>query len=207
MKTGYTGWILGLFAIFVIVALLPGPDDRVLVKKDTKVSLQSLTPELEKHEAVFYFADKNYTGLKKVTMEVESGPGLENLIKATLAKLFTDAQFPLFPEGTTLSEVFVVGSTAVISLDSGFRRKFNGGVWTETLALTSFVNTVVESFDAIDSVKILIDDKETELFVAHIRIAGNLHADDSLIVEEVTEGEEEHGDGENEKDAQETSVI
>ncbi|VAX19483.1 hypothetical protein MNBD_NITROSPINAE01-154 [hydrothermal vent metagenome] len=207
MKTGYTGWILGLFTIFVIVALLPGPDGKELLKEGKKVSLQSLTPELEKHEAVFYFADKNYTGLEKVTVEVESGSELENRIKATIAKFFTDAQFPLFPNDTTLSEVFVVGATAVISLDSGFRRKFNGGVWTETLAITSLVNTVVESFEAIDSVKVLIDDKETELFVAHVRIVNNLHADESLTLEEVKEDEEEPADSENEKDMQETSVI
>lgn len=184
VKNGYTGWVLVLFVIFIAVALLPGPDDTVFVKEKPPATLKSLLPATEKSEAVLYFADKNYTGLKRFDVEIESDVSYENRLKIILAKLFVEAEFPIFPEETSLREVFIFDRTAVISLDGGFKRKFNGGVWTEILAVASLVNTVVESFDMIDNVRILIDDNETEFFVAHTRIAGNLTADHSMIVEE-----------------------
>lgn len=184
---GFAKWILILALIGAAVWLIPEPgvEEEMKTGVERPVStLRSAAPELStvKRDIVLYLADKNRAGLVPTPASLETGEGLSEQVAAAIGRLFENGAAGLFPPETVAREVFVYSDVAVISLDGSFRRKFSGGAWSELLAVYSLVNTIAESFEEINKVKILVDAKEQEVFASHVDIYGEMTPDSSYTL-------------------------
>ncbi|HJM83499.1 MAG TPA: GerMN domain-containing protein [Nitrospinota bacterium] len=122
--------------------------------------------------------DNNGEWLIRISSEIESAESVELDIERILTELFEESAKTneLFPADIAIRGVFVYDDVAVVSLSEEVREQCNPGVWTEMLALYSVVNTVVENFDNITSLRIIIDDKQSPVFIHHVAIDKPLNA-------------------------------
>ncbi len=192
----FVNWkFIGVLALLgVTLWFSPSPDIEKPILVTQRISMDPASGLKTETAISLFVADKNHTGLSRLEKMIDTGETVEEKIYGALKALFDEeaASSSLFPEEMVVREVFVYDTTAVVSLDGDFRRKFKGGVWTELLAVYSLVNTVSENFGEINGIRILIDDKETDFFVDHVDITRAFESDFSFVLEEkATEETEE----------------
>lgn len=195
-KTGYGFWVLILAVIGLAVWIYPEPDNKKQAPERRAKRIGFAMETMKKNtgslrSVVLFTAGKNGESLVKVKTGIDGSETVENQIKSTLNLLFSGEMAPaaLFPDDMTIKKVFVYDGVAVLSLEGDFRRKLDGGVWTELLAVYSIVNTLSENFERIERVQILIDDREAEFFTSHVSIMKTIEPDFSYVDETGQESE------------------
>lgn len=179
---GYGKWFIALCLLGVLVWMIPGSFDteEIVVQKESGfVKVPGVKREIQ-----LYLTDKSQMGLIQTGVTIDLGGTTEQKIHSVLEALFAENQRIRgpFPQEIIVRDIFMHGEEAIISLDGAFKKKFMGGGWSELLAVYSLVNTICDNFELVNTVRILINDQETEFFVSHISLAGSLKPSSSLLL-------------------------
>ncbi len=188
-RSRYRLWLLSLILIGVAVWYFPLPDNGRTARETSKKSATGSSrhngeqTDAIRRNVLLYIPNANLDYLAVTKEMVDGSQPLELQIRLTLKKLFSPdtERSGFYPESMQVREVFVHDRLAVISLGAKSLTGLNSGLWTELLAVYGIVNTVTLSFDEVDNVKILIDDKETDFFISHVTISTPMAPDMSLI--------------------------
>jgi germination protein M len=123
-------------------------------------------------EAKLYFgADRNVWQVEKREI---SSPAiqLEDRVKDVVEALLKGPEklgYTPIPKGTQLIRIFLDQDGIVyLDLSEEVRENHPGGTWGEMMTIYSLVNTVMENFNTVNGVKILIMGKEIETLKGHI---------------------------------------
>lgn len=183
---GYLKIFLALVVAGSLVWFIPGPDQVDDIEKNDKLSGGKLETGAITRKINLFIPDNNQRGLIKLPVEIESEDSIDNRILMTLKTLLSEPVkgAVILSPGIVINDIFIHQDMAVISLEGSFRRKYQGGIWTELLTVYSIVNSVVENFTEINRVKIVIDDSETDFFVSHVNISRPLTPDVSVMIDE-----------------------
>ncbi len=113
-------------------------------------------------------------GLATESAVIKRQPDTQSLARAALTSLFADqraAQEPVLRD-IRLRELYVDGSgTAYIDLTPGLRKDVRGSAWEEQLAIYSLVNTLLQNFEEIKQVMLLLDGREAQTLAGHMDLS------------------------------------
>jgi hypothetical protein len=112
--------------------------------------------------------------LTAVPATVKRQPDTQSLAREALAALFADARAPLEPvlRDIRLRELFLDGSgTAYIDLTTGPRKDVRASAWEEQLAIYALVNTLLQNFQEIKQVVLLLDGGEAQTLAGHMDLS------------------------------------
>jgi germination protein M len=115
--------------------------------------------------------------------EVRSFPMSETPARTAVEALIDGTNKPqttkVFPPGTKLRQLTIKDDIAVVDFN-GTILKGNGGSATETLLVTSIVNTLTE-FPHIEKVRILVDGKKVDTLYGHLDLTEPLSRSPGMI--------------------------
>ena len=132
-----------------------------------------------------YFADEKGSFLlaeKRMLLQnedtAEMGRAIiEDLIKGPRGKLVRT-----IPEGTSLNAIYVShDGTAFVDFSDALRENHPGGSQTELLTVYSIVNSLALNIPQVNSVKILIEGRETMTLAGHIDLRSPFKANMILV--------------------------
>jgi hypothetical protein len=105
---------------------------------------------------------------------VKRQPDTQSLARAALAALFADQRASLEPvlRDIRLRELFIdAAGTAYIDLTPGPQKDVRASAWEEQLAIYSLVNTLLQNFEEIKQVELLLDGRETQTLAGHMDLS------------------------------------
>jgi hypothetical protein len=105
---------------------------------------------------------------------VKRQPDTQSLARAALAALFADQQASLEPvlRDIRLRELFVDASgTAYIDLTPSPQKDVRASAWEEQLAIYALVNTLLQNFEEIKQVELLLDGREAQTLAGHMDLS------------------------------------
>jgi hypothetical protein len=112
--------------------------------------------------------------LAMVSTVVKQQPDTQSLARVALAALLTDqrvAQEPVLRD-IRMRELYLDGSgTAYIDLTLGPRKDVRASAWEEQLAIYSLVNTLLQNFEEIKQVMVLLDGREAQTLAGHMDLS------------------------------------
>ncbi|MDX1583845.1 MAG: GerMN domain-containing protein [Thermoanaerobaculia bacterium] len=86
------------------------------------------------------------------------------------------------PRGSSIRASFIVGDTAIVDIDApAMTEGWATGARAEILTLQSIVHTVVENFEKIERVQILVNGGEVATLAGHIDLTKPLRPDSSIV--------------------------
>lgn len=142
---------------------------------------KALSPETPVQQASFqqsplvsltlYFSDKDATRLlqeKRTVRQTEDMP--KTAVEELLAGSSTPELVTVIPRGTKLISLSVKQGIAFVDLTSDILNTPNRGSASESMIVTSIVNTLTE-FPEIEKVQILIDGKNKETLYGHMDLS------------------------------------
>jgi hypothetical protein len=105
---------------------------------------------------------------------VKRQPDTQSLAREALAALFTDqraAQEPVLRD-IRLRELYLDGyGTAYIDLTQGARKDVLASAWEEQLAIYALTNTLLQNFEEIKQVMLLLDGREAQTLAGHMDLS------------------------------------
>jgi len=156
-------WLLWLRMNSSDTAPMPVEQDRQLAQRLLRDEPFSIT--------LFY---PNEGMLATESAVVKRQPDAQSLARATIAALFEDRRAPLEPvlRDIRLRELYLDGSgMAYVDLTLGSRKDVRASAWEEQLAIYSLVNTLVQNFQEIKQVVLLVDGGETQTLAGHMDLS------------------------------------
>jgi hypothetical protein len=105
---------------------------------------------------------------------VKRQPDTQSLARAALAALFADQRATLEPvlRDIRLRELFIdAAGTAYIDLTPGPQKDVRASAWEEQLAIYSLVNTLLQNFEEIKQVELLLDGREAQTLAGHMDLS------------------------------------
>jgi hypothetical protein len=105
---------------------------------------------------------------------VKRQPDTQSQARAALAALFADERAPLEPvlRDIKLRELYLDGSgTAYVDLTLGPRKDVRASAWEEQLAIYALVNTLLQNFEDIKQVVLLLDGGEAQTLAGHMDLS------------------------------------
>ncbi len=105
---------------------------------------------------------------------VKRQPDMQAQARAALAALFEDQRAPLEPvlRDIRLRELYLDGSgTAYIDLALGPQKDVRASAWEEQLAIYALVNTLLQNFEEIKQVMLLLDGREAQTLAGHMDLS------------------------------------
>jgi len=105
---------------------------------------------------------------------VKRQPDTQSLARAALEALFADQRVALEPvlRDIRLRELYLDGSgTAYVDLTPGARKDVRASAWEEQLAIYALVNTLLQNFEEIKQVRLLLDGTEAQTLAGHIDLS------------------------------------
>jgi Sporulation and spore germination len=105
---------------------------------------------------------------------VKRQPDTQSLSRATLAALFADQRAALEPvlRDIRLRALYIgADDTAYIDLTPGPQKYVRASAWEEQLAIYSLVNTLLQNFEEITQVKLLVDGREAQTLAGHMDLS------------------------------------
>jgi len=102
---------------------------------------------------------------------VKRQPDTQSLARAALAALFADQRATLEPvlRDIRLRELFIdAAGTAYIDLTPGPQKDVRASAWEEQLAIYALVNTLLQNFEEIKQVELLLDGREAQTLAGHM---------------------------------------
>jgi hypothetical protein len=112
--------------------------------------------------------------LATVSAVVNRQPDTQSLARAALAALFADQRAALEPvlRDIRLRELFIdAAGTAYIDLTPGPQKDVHASAWEEQLAIYSLVNTLLQNFEEIKQVELLLDGREAQTLAGHMDLS------------------------------------
>jgi len=105
---------------------------------------------------------------------VKRQPDTQSLARAALAALFADQRASLEPvlRDIRLRELFIdAAGTAYIDLTPGPQKDVRASAWDEQLAIYALVNTLLQNFEEIKQVELLLDGREAQTLAGHMDLS------------------------------------
>ncbi len=105
---------------------------------------------------------------------VKLQPDTQSLARAALVALFADQRVALAPvlRDIRLRELYLDGSgTAYIDLTPGTQKDVRASAWEEQLAIYALVNTLLQNFEEIKQVELLLDGREAQTLAGHMDLS------------------------------------
>jgi hypothetical protein len=112
--------------------------------------------------------------LAAVPALVTRQPDAQSLARAALAALFADQRARLEPvlRDIRLRELYLDGSgTAYLDLTPGQQKDVHASAWEEQLAIYALVNTLLQNFQEIKQVVLLLDGGEAQTLAGHMDLS------------------------------------
>jgi hypothetical protein len=112
--------------------------------------------------------------LAAVPALVKRQPDVQSLARAALAALFADQRALLEPvlRDIRLRELYLDSSgTAYIDLTPGRQKDVRASAWEEQLAIYALVNTLLQNFQEIKQVVLLLDGGEAQTLAGHMDLS------------------------------------
>jgi hypothetical protein len=112
--------------------------------------------------------------LAAVPAQVKRQPDVQSLARAALAALFADQRAQLEPvlRDIRLRELYLDGSgMAYIDLTPGRQKDVRASAWEEQLAIYALVNTLLQNFQEIKQVVLLLDGGEAQTLAGHMDLS------------------------------------
>lgn len=132
-----------------------------------------------------YFATKDAMYLQAEQSSIESKDNI-NIYKETIKELIDGPESKdltaTIPQGVKLNKIEIKGDTAYLDFNRALVENHWGGSTGEIMTVYSIVNTMTQ-FSAINSVKILIENKEVESLAGHLDLSVAMERDEKLIKE------------------------
>lgn len=101
-------------------------------------------------------------------------PDTQSLARASLAALFADQRAAPAPvlRDIRMRELYLDGSgTAYIDLIPGAQKDVRASAWDEELAIYALVNTLLQNFEEIKQVVLLLDGREAQTLAGHMDLS------------------------------------
>ena len=166
--------ILALILIGVIILFWIGSLNRKgLITEEEEIGPAIRhTDDTVKKDLMLYFGAEGNLWRIETRQALLSSDQMEDRIIQVIEELFKGPEGhgnnPI-PEGTRILSLFLdQGGIAYIDLSEEVRENHPGGTWGELMTIFSIVNTVMENFDAVKGVKLLVMGKEIETLKGHI---------------------------------------
>ena len=105
---------------------------------------------------------------------VKRQPDTQSQARAALTALFADQKAQLAPvlRDIRIRELYLDGSgTAYIDLTLGLRKDVRASAWEELLAIYALVNTLMQNFEDIKQVMLLLDGGEAQTLAGHMDLS------------------------------------
>jgi hypothetical protein len=105
---------------------------------------------------------------------VKRQPDTQSLARATLATLFADQRVALEPVlmDIRLRELYIgADNTAYIDLTEGPQKYVRASAWEEQLAIYALVNTLLQNFEEIKQVKLMLDGRDALTLAGHMDLS------------------------------------
>lgn len=105
---------------------------------------------------------------------VKRQPDTQSLARAALAALFADQRATLEPvlRDIRLRELFIdAAGTAYVDLTPGPQKDVRASAWEEQLAIYALVNTLLQNFEEIKQVELLLDGREAQTLAGHMDLS------------------------------------
>jgi hypothetical protein len=105
---------------------------------------------------------------------VKRQPDTQSLAREAIAALFADEQSMLQPvlRDIRLRELYIdTSGTAYIDLTVGSKIDVRASAWEEQLAIYAMVNTVMQNFEEIKQVGLLLDGMEAQTLAGHMDLS------------------------------------
>ncbi len=150
---------------------LPSEIRRIPIKRDVSSPVED-GPQTQVSAVYLYFADEKGFFLiaeKRMLLQnedpAEMGRAIiEDLIRGPRGKFVRT-----IPEGTSLNAIYMShDGTAFVDFSDALRENHPGGSQTEFLTVYSIVNSLALNIPQVNSVKILIEGRETMTIAGHI---------------------------------------
>lgn len=106
---------------------------------------------------------------------VKRQPDSQSQAREALAALFTDQRDPPAPvlRDIRMQAFYLDASgTAYIDLALGPQKEVRASAWEEQLAIYAMVNTLIQNFEEIKQVHLLIEGREAQTLAGHIDLSG-----------------------------------
>ncbi|MBN2374383.1 GerMN domain-containing protein [bacterium] len=137
----------------------------------TDMAIQQ-TEEVIKKELRLYFGSEDDFWRIETRQAAVSSDHMEDMIRQVVEELLKgpeNQENNPIPQGTRIMAIFLdQNGIAYIDLSEEIRTNHPGGTWGELMTIYSIVNTVMDNFDAVKGVKILVMGKEIETLKGHI---------------------------------------
>jgi len=132
-----------------------------------------------------YFANKGNSFLiaeKRLLVQSDDPAQMGKLIIESIIKGPKEGLMRTISSDATLRALFVTGDkTAYADFSPAIREKHPGGCKSEIITIYSIVNSLILNIPEIDTVKILIDGRESMTLAGHIDLRFPLKADMLLV--------------------------
>ena len=106
--------------------------------------------------------------------QVKRQPDVQSLAREALAALFADQRARMEPvlRDIRLRELYLDGSgTAYIDLTPGQQKDVRASAWEEQLAIYALVNTLLQNFQEVKQVVLLLDGGEAQTLAGHMDLS------------------------------------
>jgi germination protein M len=149
-------------------------------KEEEKKEVQPVPTE-EMVEVTLYFSDSQAMYLVPEKRKI---PQTSSLARQAVIELIKGSEnsdlYSTIPEGTQISEIYIVDDIAYIDLSEEIFKNHPGGSSAELMTVYSIVNTLTE-IPPIKGVQILVGGNERESLIGHIDISMPLLRDENWI--------------------------
>jgi hypothetical protein len=172
-----------LFGVVIIIAAIVASGGGLLWKRMNSANTAPMPAEQDRQLAqqllrdeplsiTLYFPHEGM--LATGSAVVKRQPDTQSQARAALAALFADQRTPLEPvlRDIRLRELYLDGSgTAYIDLTPGPRKDVRASAWEEQLAIYALVNTLLQNFEDIKQVVLLLDGGEAQTLAGHMDLS------------------------------------
>lgn len=123
--------------------------------------------------------------LKPEVRKIATSPDKQVFLRKVLDALLSGPSaggYSAIPPGTTVRQVFIVDTLAVVDFSRQITDRHPGGVLEELSTIYSIVNTITENIAGVERVRILVEGAERPTLAGHISIVRSLTDSPQYVV-------------------------
>lgn len=171
-------FVVAIFSILVIVGIFIFTSKKKAPKKEIVIE------KAKTFNAVLYYLDDE-GNFKDVEKALQWYPLMEDRIKEVIDALCKpDKGFiSAIPQSTKVINVFLREDTVYVDFSQEFISNHPGGTRAELETVYSIVNSIIDTFDGVNKVKILVDGKEIDTIKGHVYLGEPLVKNTEVLSE------------------------
>lgn len=131
-------------------------------------------PNREKASVVLYFLDEGPMSLVAENRDVGIPSDLSQAVSIVIQELLVGSSsnhFSVIPEGTRLNQVYIDNARrCYLDFSTELIDHHPGGASEERLTVMALVKTVIDNFQQLQSVQLLVNGAEIDTIAGHIRV-------------------------------------